>query len=481
MPQVRVVFKHLLSEYVPVFGMMIQFTILFLIPVAAVAAPLQEKSGTANANEKVSYFQRIRPVLQRGCQGCHQPASKQGELLLTSYETFKAGGRSGAAFVAGQPNNSLVLAYLKGERQPRMPLGGEPLPADQIDLFQRWIAEGGTDDTPEAARETLVAGKAAVYHVAPLITAVAFSSDGAMLAVSGYREVLLHHSDGSGLIARLVGISDRIQSIVFSPDSTLLAAVGGTPARFGEVQIWDVTSRQLKRSVTVSTDTLFGASFSPDGSKLAFGCADNTVRIIAVDTGKEILKLTHHDNWVFGTLFSLDGKRLVSVGRDRAVKLTEVATGAFLENINSLRGELNSIARHPKKDWILVGGEDRVPYLYTMDRPRALRVGEESTLIRQLEKQDGSIIAVAFRPDGRRVAVGGAASEVRLYDTDSGQKVATLAGHDGGIYTVVFHPKGDRVVTGGFDGKLRIYEVETGKLVTAFVPVPLEKTAVSMK
>ena len=473
---VRIISRNKDSGWSPLFGMR---NLLFAALVCLFAS--SNPSAFAQSDTKVSYFRQIRPVLQRQCQGCHQPASKQAELILTSYEGFKSGGKSGPSFLAGKPDQSLVVAYIKGDRQPRMPVGGEPLSAEQIDLFRRWIAEGGSDDTPEAAREKLVSGKAASYQVAPLITAMAYSPDGTQLAVSGYREVLLHHADGTGLVARLLGVSDRVQSIVFSPDGKLLAAVGGTPARFGEVQIWDAASRELKRSITVSSDTLFGASFSPDGSRLAVGCADNTVRVLAVDTGKELLKLAHHDNWVFGTAFSLDGKRLVSLGRDRAVKLTETATGAFLENLNLLKAELNSVARHPRKDWVLVGGEERIPYLYTMDRPRALRVGEESTLLRQLERQDGSIIALAFQPDGRRLAVGGAATEVRIYDTDTGQRVSALAGHEGGVYSVVFHPKGELVATGGFDGTLRIFEAATGKLMKSFIPVPLEKSAVSMK
>ena len=451
---------------------------LFTLPSSMAAA---EEAGKKDSNEPVSYFKQIRPVLQRQCQGCHQPATKQADLMLTSYESFKAGGHSGPAFVQGDPEKSLVMAYLKGERQPRMPLGGEPLTAEQIGFFQRWIAAGAVDDTPEVGRDTVAAGKPPVYTIAPAIIAVAYSPDGGLMAVSGYREVLLHKSDGSELVARLVGVSDRIQSIVFSPDGKLLAAVGGTPARFGEVQIWDLEARQLKRSLTISADTLFGASFSPDGSKLAFGCADNTIRIVDVASGKELQKLTHHDNWVFGTVFSVDGKRLVSVGRDRAVKLTDVTTGGFIENLNQLRGELDCVVRHPKKDIVLVGGADRLPLLYAMTRPRAMRVGEESTLIRQFEKQPGKIVAASFRPDGQKIAVGGAASEIGIYNTEDGLKTAALTGYEGEIYTLSFNPKGDRLAAAGFDGKVRIYDAETGKLITTFIPVPLEKTAVSMK
>ena len=110
-----------------------------------------------------------------------------------------------------------------------------------------------------------------------------------------------------------------------------------------------------------------------------------------------------------------------------------------------------------------------------------MRIADDSTLICQFEKQEGLIISVAFSRDGRRIAVGGAAREVNVYDTDSGEKIAALSGHEGGIYTIAFHSQGRQVATAGFDGKVRIYEVDSGKLVKEFVPVPLEKSSISMK
>src|SRR5258708_18235778 len=142
--------------------------------------------------------------------------------------------------------------------------------------------------------------------------------------------------DGTGLVGRLVGMSERIESVAFSPDGKWLAATGGDPSRFGELQIWDVAKRSLKLSVPITFDTVFGVSWSPDGSKLAFGCADNTLRAVDAQTGKQVLFQGAHGDWVLDTVFSVDGSHLISVSRDRSMKLTEVGTQRFVDNITSI-------------------------------------------------------------------------------------------------------------------------------------------------
>ncbi len=438
---------------------------IYLLGVAAGLLSAQTKTP-------VSYFRQVRPILERHCQGCHQPASRQGELDMTTYQGFKTGGRQG-------PAQGLVVAYLEGNKTPRMPFGLPPLAGDQIDLVRRWVAAGAADDTPAEARETTTAGQPPVYHLPPVITALAYSPDGSVLAVSGYREVLLHRADGSHLEARLVGAANRIQSLAFSPDGKRLIAAGGTPARFGEVQIWDVAARKLERSARVSSDTLFGAALAPDGSRIAVGCSDNTLRVLETDTGKEIHKLTHHENWVLGAVFGIDGKRIVSVGRDRAAKLIDASSGAFIENVNLLRDELSAIVRHPRRDWVLIGGQDRVPYLYMMDRPRAMKIADDTTLVRKFEAQAGPIVALAFSPDGNRIAVAGAGPEAVIYDLRTGERAGACPAPQGGIYTLVFHPGGEQLATGGFDGRVRICDTRAGRLVQDFVPVPLEKQLAS--
>lgn len=415
-----------------------------------------------------SFVRDIQPVLQRQCQGCHQPASKSSGLDLTTYAALAKGGKRGAPWDTATASNSLLLRYINGSTQPRMPIGAPPLPADQIKLVEDWIAAGAKDDTPV---ETTTGPT--VYLQPPVVTGLAFSPDGKYLAVSGNREILVHNADGSGLAQRLPGKAERILSVAFSSDGKLLVAGGGTPARAGEVQIWDTATWKQLRAVPVTEDTVFGTSISPDGGKVAAGGADNTVRMIETATGKELFRIGNHENWVLGTVFGVDSKRIISVGRDRAAKLTDASTGAFLENVNLLRSELSAIARHPSKDIIVIGGDERYAYIYQVDRGRNIRIADDANQIRKLDREKGAIFALAWSPDGKSIAVAGGGPEISIYDAETGKRTAVCTGHAAGIYAVAFSPDSKRIAAGGFDGQIRIYEAATGAMAKAFTPVPL--------
>ena len=356
-----------------------------------------------------SYYREVEPILQKYCVGCHQPAMKSSGLDLTTFDGFRTGGKHGPALANGASGDSLVVRYMTGEMKPQMPFGAPPMSKADIELVREWIESGAADDSPRESDSSAPM----VYHQPPVITALRFSPDGKILAVSGNREILLEDAlsqdaAGSVLLKRLPGKAERILSLAFSADGSLLVAGGGTPARFGELQFWDPRTGKLLNSVLIGADTIFGASLSPDAKKVAAGCTDNTVRVFDAATGHELYKIGSHENWVLDTVFGIDSKRFVSVGRDQAAKLVDADNGQFLENINQLRGALSAIARHPKKDIVVIGGEDRIPYIYTMDRPKNLKVGEEATLIRKLEAQEGPIFALDWSPDGARIAVAGA-------------------------------------------------------------------------
>ncbi len=176
-----------------------------------------------------------------------------------------------------------------GGNRPAMPKGQPPLSDREVELIKAWIRQGAKDDSPSSARTLVDADHPPTYALPPVLSSIAYSPDGKLLAVSGYHEVLLHKPDGSGIIARLVGLSERVQSLAFSPDGKWLAVSGGDPGRLGEVQIWQVAKRKLKLSLPVTYDTVYGISWSPDGKKVAFGCSDNTLRAIDAETGQQVL------------------------------------------------------------------------------------------------------------------------------------------------------------------------------------------------
>jgi WD40 repeat protein/mono/diheme cytochrome c family protein len=476
-------------------------TLAFFGPLVAAGQPEPPKDGDA-----ISYYKDVRPIFQQHCQGCHQPAKPQGGYVMTEYANlFKKGDRATPGVVPGKPDNSLLIEQITrqpGKTQAEMPKNKDPLPPEDIEKIVKWIAQGAKDDTPPNARVVVDAAHPPVYELPPVLSSLDYSPDGTLLAVSGHHEILLHKADGSELVARLIGLSERIQSIAFSPDGKHLAMAGGSPGRFGEVQIWYVKEKTLKLSVSTTYDTLYGLSWSHDSEKLAFGCADNTLRAIDATNGKQILYQGAHNDWVLGTVFSKDSSYLVSVSRDRSVKLTEVATQRFIDNITSitpgeLKGGLQAVARNPFKnetkvkstapgtdmtekwyDELLLGGADGVPRLYKMHRTQKRVIGDDFNKIREYPSMPGRIYSVCFNPEGTLFAAASSLDgkgEVRVSQVADGKMISKLEVPTGGVYVVKFRPDGKELASAGFDGVVRLSDPATGKVVKEFVPVPLQK------
>ncbi len=465
----------------------ILLAILFFGLVPWSAAQDVAKKKDDKLPDAVSYYKDVRPILQQHCQGCHQPAQAKGGYVMTSYaDLFKKTDNDVAGIVPGNVKDSEVYAQITSQNgeKPAMPRGKEPLSATDVTTIKRWIELGAKDDTPASAKLLAVdADHPPVYEQPSVINGVVFSKDGDLLAVTGYHEVLLHKADGTGLVARLIGMSERLQSVAFSPDGKWLAVTGGNPGRFGEVQIWDVSKRKLKLSVPITFDTLYGASWSPDSKLIAFGGGDNSLRAIDAETGKQVLFQGGHSDWVLDTVFSVKGTHLVSVSRDRSMKLTEVATERLVDNISSitpgaLKGGLQAVDRHPTKDELFIGGADGTPKLYQMFRTKPRQIGDDFNLIRPFAPLPGRIYAAKFSPDGNRVVVGSSfdgKGEVRVYETATAKLVSTFKGINGPIYALAYHPNGNVVASAGFEGTVHLSDPTTGAVIRDFVPMPLKK------
>ncbi|MEX2217108.1 MAG: DUF1549 domain-containing protein, partial [Phycisphaeraceae bacterium] len=497
--------------YSSTFAAIITLAALVLAPRPSLAAEVPALA------EAVSYYRDVRPIFQANCQGCHQPAKAKGKYVMTSFDTLLKGGSSDdAAITPGQPDKSNLVAMItpiKGKAE--MPADRKPLHDAEIQLIRKWIAAGATDDTPANAKQRFDMDHPPIYTRPPVITSMDFSPKGDLLAIAGFHEVLLMSADGKERIARLVGMSERIESVRFSPDGSKLAVTGGLPSRMGEVQVWDVAKKKLDLSVPVTYDTVYGASWSPDGTTIAFGCADNTVRAIDAKTGEQTFFNGAHNDWVLDTVFSVDGKQIVSVGRDMASKQHDFATSRFIDNITSitpgaLKGGIQAVARHPSRDEIVIGGSDGIVKVYRMNRLTKRVIGDDANLIRQMPAMTGRVFGVAVSSDGKRIAAvssldGKAQVHVYSYEFDTGlpdnikaingkvvtqrnaaenkaledfhrkdvKLIAEAKIDDAALYAIAFAPGGQAVAVSGNDGVIRLLDATSGSQVTRFSPAPL--------
>jgi WD40 repeat protein len=493
-------------------------------PFLQLAAVLSLSPGLAPAavddGKPVSYFKQIRPIFQAHCQGCHQPAKAKGGYVMTDFVKMLHGGESAekgeVAIVAKDPDKSLLVHQItppsSGE-QAEMPPKKAPLFEKDIVLIRRWIAEGAADDTPANARQRIDADHPPIYHRPPVITSIDFSPDGTLLAVAGFHEVLLWKADGSEMLARLIGLSERIQKVRFSPDGKRLAACGGRPAQMGEIQIWDLEKRALALSIPFGFDTVYGVNWSPDGKLVSIGAPDNSLRAFDSTNGQQVLQQSSHSDWVLDTVFTHKGDQIVSVGRDMSTKLTDVASQRFIDNISSitpgaLRGGLHSVSRHPERDEFLVGGSDGEPQAYRIVRKVQRRIGDNALCIRKWPAMEGRVYAVDYAPDGKSFTAGSSLDgkgAVHFYNYDfntempadilaiEGKEARTdddkkkLQAHygsdvkllgavalDTGVYALCYSTDGSHVLAAGEDGKIRFINSSEFKVTGEFTPVPLE-------
>ncbi len=110
-------------------------SLCFSTPGAAAEPTAAE--GTAATQQ---FDDQIAPLLARRCLECHNPSDHKGDFDLTRAESALAGGTSGAAIVAGKPEESYLWERISSDEMPPQ----KPLSASDKQLFRDWIAAGAT-------------------------------------------------------------------------------------------------------------------------------------------------------------------------------------------------------------------------------------------------------------------------------------------------------------------------------------------------
>ncbi|KAB5588899.1 hypothetical protein CTheo_7654 [Ceratobasidium theobromae] len=201
-------------------------------------------------------------------------------------------------------------------------------------------------------------------------------------------------------------------------------------------------------------------AYSPDGTRVAFGCKDGTIGIRSAHDGSMIFgPIGAHNGDVWDVAFSPCGAQVASCGGDHAIRLWDARNGLPIAiTFEGHSGPVLSISFAPNGGRIASGSNDRTI--------RVWDINNGVSLAGPFEGHTDEVRAVAFSPDGARIVSGSADHTIRVWSsTDSTTIVGPFIGHTDWVRSVAFSPDGSRIVSGSDDRTIRVWAADSGVLV----------------
>ncbi|KAJ7856496.1 WD40-repeat-containing domain protein [Mycena olivaceomarginata] len=245
----------------------------------------------------------------------------------------------------------------------------------------------------------------------------------------------------------------EIRSVAFSPDGTRIASGSADEA----IRMWDVATGAAGRRT-------FG--WPHRSGQVCFvlarwhayrlGICRQTIRVWDVATGQQVGEpLTSHTGPVLSVTFSPDGARIASGSADKTIRMWDVATGQQVgEPLAGHTDPVRSVSFSPDGMRIASGSADKT--IRVWDVATRQQIGEP------LASHTGPVLSVTFSPDGTRIASGSADDTILVWDVATGQPVGEpLPAHTDSVLSVAFSPDGTRVASGSYDKTIRVWDAVT--------------------
>ncbi len=212
-------------------------------------------------------------------------------------------------------------------------------------------------------------------------------------------------------------LSTELSDLAFSRDGKKAISASSE-----SISLFDVETDQRIKSI--EAPAVLRSALSPDGKIIAFGKLNSALKLLNVETGKEIKTLQKdkevksgkdQEDAVIGVVFSPDGKILASQA-NTGINLWNVETGKKLKSLAGHKNTVHSAAFSPDGKTIASGSSDGTIKLWNV---------ESGALIKNLECRDIAFF-VAFSPDGRFLLSGCGEKGIKLWDGINYKLLATL-------------------------------------------------------
>ena len=279
-----------------------------------------------------------------------------------------------------------------------------------------------------------------------IVWALAFSPDGKLVASASQDETIKLWDVGTGKVLR--ALKDEGRALAFFPDGkTLIAGVGNEDKGDEIMHLWDVETGERK-AVWKGPTALFEALvFSPDGKLLATADMDKTVRIWDAQTRELKRTFTGYD-YTSSVAFSPDGKLVAAGFHSADILVWDVETGERKQALEGAAfGEIRALAYTHDGSTLVSAGHD--PTIKLWD-------AQTGKLKRTIKGHRTTVTSIAFSPDGNLMASGSTDKTVKLWDARTWTLKQTfyMPNHSL-VYSLAFTPNGKQLAAavGNYDTK----------------------------